>query len=80
MPWSSVYTVRSSTPMARISSTVGTRYRLARRDDFPCKVLRIGNRYRVPTVELMRAIGVDERTVYTLDHGTPAWATHPPDY
>ncbi|MFC9145132.1 helix-turn-helix domain-containing protein [Streptomyces bacillaris] len=46
-----------------------TAYRLARRGDFPCKILRIGNRYRVPTIELMRAIGVDERAVYTLDHG-----------
>ncbi|MEV7925471.1 MULTISPECIES: helix-turn-helix domain-containing protein [unclassified Kitasatospora] len=47
---------------------LATAYRLARQDAFPCKILRIGTRYRVPTVELMRAIGVDERAVYTLDH------------
>ncbi|MFF3003876.1 helix-turn-helix domain-containing protein [Kitasatospora sp. NPDC057940] len=46
-----------------------TAYRLARQDAFPCKILRIGTRYRVPTVELMRAIGVDERAVYTLEQG-----------
>ncbi|MGW5353734.1 helix-turn-helix domain-containing protein [Streptomyces sp. NPDC004031] len=47
-----------------------TAYRLARQDAFPCKVLRIGNRYRIPTTELMRALGVDDRALYTLSPGT----------
>ncbi|MFE4974809.1 helix-turn-helix domain-containing protein [Kitasatospora sp. NPDC056651] len=44
-----------------------TAYRHVRQNTFPCKVLRIGNRYRVSTVELMRFVGVDERAVYTFD-------------
>ncbi|PJN27032.1 helix-turn-helix domain-containing protein [Kitasatospora sp. CB02891] len=46
-----------------------TAYRLAREDVFPCKILRIGNKYRVPTLELMRAIGMDERAAYTFTLG-----------
>ncbi len=34
-------------------------YELARRDQFPCRVLRVGNRYLVPTAELLRLLGLD---------------------
>ncbi|MFJ3626483.1 helix-turn-helix domain-containing protein [Streptomyces albidoflavus] len=61
-------TVDVPTAARALGICVTTAYRLARRDAFPCKVLRIGKRYRVPTIELMRAIGVDERAVYTLEH------------
>ncbi|MEU0840957.1 helix-turn-helix domain-containing protein [Streptomyces sp. NPDC005962] len=44
-----------------------TGYRLIHRGEFPCLVLRVGGRYRVPTNELMRVLGIDERPLYTVD-------------
>lgn len=35
-----------------------TGYELARRDEFPCRVLRVGSSYRVPTAELLRLLGI----------------------
>lgn len=34
-------------------------YQLAKNDRFPCKVLRIGNCYRVPTAALLSLLGAD---------------------
>lgn len=36
-----------------------TGYELTRRGEFPCRVLRVGSSYRVPTAELLRLLGVD---------------------
>ena len=36
-----------------------TAYELARRDEFPCRILHIGSSYRVPTAELLRILGID---------------------
>lgn len=36
-----------------------TGYELARRGAFPCRVIRIGSSYRVPTAELLRVLGVE---------------------
>jgi excisionase family DNA binding protein len=36
-----------------------TAYELARRDEFPCRVLRIGSSYRIPTADLLRVLGID---------------------
>ncbi len=33
-------------------------YDLARRDEFPCRVLRMGTRYLVPTADLLRTLGL----------------------
>ncbi|MEU7226773.1 DNA-binding protein [Streptomyces chrestomyceticus] len=44
-----------------------TAYRLARRGNFPCPVLRMGACYRVPTTPLMRILGIEERPVYVVD-------------
>jgi excisionase family DNA binding protein len=33
-------------------------YELAKRGDFPCRIIRIGTTYRVPTVELRKLLGV----------------------
>ncbi|MFI0976529.1 helix-turn-helix domain-containing protein [Streptomyces sp. NPDC021093] len=44
-----------------------TAYRLIREDKFPCLVLRVGGRYRIPTTELMRALGIEDRPLYSLD-------------
>jgi hypothetical protein len=35
-----------------------TGYELARRHEFPCRVLRVGSAYRVPTADLLRVLGV----------------------
>jgi predicted DNA-binding transcriptional regulator AlpA len=35
-----------------------TGYELARRREFPCRVLRVGSSYRVPTADLLRVLGV----------------------
>jgi predicted DNA-binding transcriptional regulator AlpA len=45
-----------------------TAYELARRDEFPCRVLHIGNSYRVPTADLLRVLGIDPRET----HGSSA--------
>ncbi len=34
-----------------------TAYELARRNEFPVRVLRVGNRYRVTRADLMRELG-----------------------
>jgi hypothetical protein len=33
-------------------------YELARRDQFPCRVIRIGETYRIPTAGLLELLGV----------------------
>lgn len=35
-----------------------TAYDLARRGEFPCRVLHIGSSYRVPTADLLRVLGI----------------------
>jgi hypothetical protein len=35
-------------------------YGLAKRDQFPCRVLKLGNQYRVPRADILRALGVTE--------------------
>jgi excisionase family DNA binding protein len=35
-----------------------TGYELARRGEFPCRVLRMGSSYRVPTADLLRVLGI----------------------
>jgi predicted DNA-binding transcriptional regulator AlpA len=36
-----------------------TGYELARRGEFPCRVLHVGASYRVPTAELLRVLGIE---------------------
>jgi excisionase family DNA binding protein len=36
-----------------------TAYELARRNEFPCRVLRIGSTYRIPTADLLRTLGIE---------------------
>lgn len=40
-----------------ISRTLG--YELAKKGEFPCRVLRVGNTYRVTKADLMRSLGVE---------------------
>ncbi|GAB3659997.1 hypothetical protein GCM10027589_21420 [Actinocorallia lasiicapitis] len=34
-------------------------YGLARAEQFPCKIVRVGDLYRVSTADLLRVLGVD---------------------
>ncbi|MFJ4685234.1 DNA-binding protein [Streptomyces sp. NPDC091377] len=43
---------------------LGTAYRLIARDDFPCPTVRVGHRHRVRTVDLLHALGIEERPVF----------------
>lgn len=43
-------------------------HELARKDKFPCRVLRLGGAYVVPKAELMRVLGLP---VNELDPATP---------
>jgi hypothetical protein len=38
-----------------------TGYELARRGAFPCRVIRAGSSYRVPTADLFRVLGIGAR-------------------
>jgi hypothetical protein len=48
-------------------------YELARRDQFPCRVIRIGETYRVPTAGLLELLGViaDDRPAATATTRRP---------
>ncbi|MFG3127134.1 DNA-binding protein [Streptomyces tendae] len=43
---------------------LSTAYRLVARDAFPCETVRVGRRHRVLTVDLLRALGIEERPVF----------------
>ncbi|TGN76668.1 DNA-binding protein [Streptomyces bauhiniae] len=43
---------------------LGTAYRLVAEGAFPCPTVRVGWRHRVLTVELLRALGIEERPVF----------------
>jgi excisionase family DNA binding protein len=44
-----------------------TAYELARRNALPCRVLRLGSSYRIPTADLLRVLGIEP----------PRWDHHP---
>lgn len=33
-------------------------YELARTDEFPCRIIRVGTGYHVPTAELLKVLGI----------------------
>nr|WP_237531332.1 DNA-binding protein [Streptomyces sp. SID3212] len=52
-----------------------TAYKLIRLDAFPCPVLRVGGRYRIPTAYLLHTLGIEERPLYAVspeDEAAPA--------
>jgi len=48
-----------STAARALGLSRSTGYELARRGEFPCRVLHVGGSYRVPTAELLRVLGID---------------------
>ena len=50
-------------------------YELARRDQFPCGLIRIGDTYRIPTPGLLELLGVAEEVpTVTVRPATPGRA------
>lgn len=47
--------------MLNIGKTAG--YDMLRRGTFPCRVIRVGGQYRIPTAALRRLLDVPEPTV-----------------
>ncbi|MFJ9566840.1 helix-turn-helix transcriptional regulator [Streptomyces fuscichromogenes] len=57
-----------------------TAYKLIRLGAFPCPVLRVGGRYRIPTAYLLHTLGIEERPVYAVPlEGDEAPAARPHD-
>jgi Helix-turn-helix domain len=52
-------TVDVSTAARALGLGRSTAYELARRDEFPCRVLRVGCSYRIPTADLLRVLGIE---------------------
>lgn len=38
----------------------GVSYDLAKRGEFPCRVVRLGRQYRVITADLLKTLGIEE--------------------
>lgn len=51
-------TVDVGTAARALGLSRSTGYELARRDEFPCRLLHVGSCYRVPTAELLRVLGI----------------------
>jgi hypothetical protein len=47
-------------------------YELARRDAFPCQVIRIGDTYRIPTPGLLELLGLAAEETRTASAGSPS--------
>jgi len=45
-------------------------YQLVRRNEFPCRVIRIGDTYRVPTPGLLELLGVSAESPATSTRST----------
>ncbi|MGP3966470.1 DNA-binding protein [Streptomyces sp. 6N223] len=54
-----------------------TAYKQIRLGRFPCPVLRIGYRYRIPTAPLLRSLGIEEKPIYAPDPADPARPADP---
>ena len=53
-------TVDLATAAKALGISAATAYKLLGRDEFPCRVLRTGYRYRVPTRALLVALQIEE--------------------
>lgn len=42
-----------------VGVSIGTAYKLVQEGRFPCRVIRLGYRYKVPTTGLMKTLGID---------------------
>ncbi|TCO58282.1 helix-turn-helix protein [Actinocrispum wychmicini] len=65
-------TVDLTTAANALGIHVQTAYKLLRSNAFPCSVLRLGRRYRVPTRALLLALRIEEIPVQLDDVTTGA--------
>ncbi|MFE2866661.1 hypothetical protein [Embleya sp. NPDC059259] len=42
-------------------------YSLAKRGEYPCRLLRLGNSYRVVTADLLRVLGIETASTQTIE-------------
>ena len=63
-------------PIAGRAWGLGTNrsYELAAAGEFPCRVLRVGKRYRVPVAALLESLGIDPRDVERVTEREPSIA------
>jgi hypothetical protein len=54
-------------------------YQLARAGEFPCRIIRVGRSYLVPTAELLTLLGLDPAAPHHPHHDPGAGADHDPD-
>ncbi|QFG24676.1 helix-turn-helix domain-containing protein [Actinomadura sp. WMMB 499] len=52
--------VNMRTAARALGINVQTAYRMVHEDRFPCEVIRVGYHYRIPTISLMNALGIDQ--------------------
>lgn len=50
-----------------VGISIGTAYKLVHANAFPCPVMRLGHRYKVPTAALIEALHIDRVPVYEED-------------
>jgi hypothetical protein len=48
-----------STAGKAVAISINTAYKLVQEGKFPCPVIRLGHRYKVPTTGLMKALGIE---------------------
>lgn len=76
MTFPELFRLPATVPLATAAHALGvhvnTAYKLIGQGTFPCPVLHVGCRYRVPTRALMRVLHVDELPVRVNDVGEGA--------
>ena len=50
-----------------VGISIGTAYKLVHANAFPCPVMRLGHRYKVPTAALIEALHIERIPVYEED-------------
>lgn len=65
-------TVDLTTAANALGIHVNTAYKLVKRNAFPCPVMRVGWRHRVPTRALMQTLHIDEIPIQLDDVGKGA--------
>ncbi len=47
-------------------------FELAKADEFPCRVIRVGKKYRVPRSAIFEALGLDPAIIHAADQPSAA--------
>ncbi len=68
--------LRTANKILSIGRSTG--YRLAKQGEYPCKVLRLGDAYRVVTADLQRVLELEREAEASDPAAPPARITYPP--